>query len=66
MPRSAWQGMTRRDSQSIPTSYNTARRYAGRALVVVAMFTQWVSLAIVHKHRQTNHSPFTKALNCRF
>ena len=40
VPRGGWQGTTRRNSDSIPTSCNAARRRAGRALVDVAAFTR--------------------------
>ena len=39
VPRGVWQGTTRRNSYSIPTSCNAARRRAGRAPGVVAPFT---------------------------
>ena len=43
VPRGGWQGTTRRNSRSIATSCNAAKRRAGRAPGVVATFTQWVS-----------------------
>ena len=43
VPRGVWQGKTRRNSDSIPTSRNAARRRAGRAPEVVAAFALWVS-----------------------
>ena len=43
VPRGVWQGTTRRNSCSIPTSCNAARRRAGRAPRVVAAFTLQVS-----------------------
>ena len=43
VPRGVWQGAARRNSRSIPTSCNAARRRAGRALRAVAAFTAWVS-----------------------
>lgn len=43
VPRGVWQGTARRNSRSIPTSCNEARRRAGRALRVVATFTPSVS-----------------------
>ena len=53
-PRGVWQGMTRRNSYSIPTSYNVARRRAGRALWAVAIFTQRVNLNAAHYQQQIN------------
>ena len=43
VPRGVWQGITRRNSHSIATSYNAARRHAARALGAVAAFTQQVN-----------------------
>ena len=52
VPRGGWQGTTRRNSDSIPTSCNAARRCAGRALVVVAAFTRKVTPNEAHNHQE--------------
>ena len=54
VPRGVWQGATRRNSGSIPTSCNTAKRRAGRALEVVAGFTRRVSSIPKKNPRQIN------------
>ncbi|MCU7930259.1 MAG: hypothetical protein KZQ90_05625 [Candidatus Thiodiazotropha sp. (ex Codakia rugifera)] len=43
-------------------SYNTARRYMGRALVVVATFTQWEALV---KHCNAGTWPERASLRAR-
>jgi len=73
--RGAWQGEsgpvdpvnrrnrsnTRRNSLSIPTSCNAARRRAVRALVVVAPLTSRVSPRFLNTHQQNNHLLATRS-----
>ncbi len=66
VPRGVWQGITRRNRRSIATSYNAARRRVVRALVVVAIFTQWVSVIFGHNPRQSNHLLVTRSDQLRF
>ena len=64
--RGVWQGTTRRNSPSIPTSCNAARRRAARALVVVAALTRQVSLEFLQIHPQTNYFLATRSGQLRF
>jgi len=52
VPRGAWQGTTRRNSYSIATSCNVARRRAGRAPGVVAAFTLRVSMPLAGSYHK--------------
>jgi hypothetical protein len=65
VPRGVWQGTTRRNSCSIPTSCNAARRRAGRA-PVVAGFTQRVSHSFPPSALTTRSCGHHEAVNCRF
>jgi len=64
--RGVWQGTTRRNSATIPTSCNAARRRAVRALVVVAPLTSRVGPRFLNTHQQNNHLPATRSGQLRF
>jgi len=64
--RGVWQGTTRRNSPSIPTSCNAARRRAVRALVVVAPLTSRVSPRLLNTLQQYNHLLATRSGQLRF
>jgi len=59
VPRGLQQGTTRRNSRSIPTSYNEAVRRAGHALAAVATSTERVTIGRrlnLNRHRQLHTS----------
>ena len=61
VPRGVWQGTTRRNSYSIPTSCNAARRRAGRAPGVVAPFTLWESACMRQILSESSRSPLRQS-----
>ena len=66
VPRGVWQGITRRNSRSMPTSYNAARRRAVRALVVVAAITRRVSIKFSINTVRAVTGSLLEAVNCCF
>ena len=57
VPRGVWQGITRRNSWSIATSYNAVRRRAERALEVVATLTHRMNPIAAHYLLKSKYLP---------